>query len=157
MLSKFLGIPFFLLILYAVFAFSTGFGAMVGDFLDLTFGVLLVDFPSFLVTKVTNLEIVREIIQAVGGGIQAVASFVPIIFCVYLSLAILENSGYISRAAVITNKLMAFSGLSAQSFFPLVVGLSCNVPAVSASRIIPNKRQRITTIMMAPFLSCAAR
>ncbi len=95
--------------------------------------------------------------QGVGGGLQVVATFIPVIGGLFLLLSILEETGYMQRAAFIMDRFMRRLGLSGQAFIPLVVGFGCNIPAVLASRTLPDERVRIMTVMMTPFMSCSAR
>ena len=102
-------------------------------------------------------EWINILIHGVGGAIQTIASFIPIIMAMYIFLSFLEDSGYIARSAVIANKMMKIVGLSGQSFLPLMVGFGCNVPAITGTRMLSNHSERISTIMMMPFISCTAR
>jgi len=95
--------------------------------------------------------------DGIGGGIQVVATFVPIIGFLYLFLSILEDSGYMARAAFVMDRFMRWVGLPGKSFVPLIVGFGCNVPAVMATRTLESRRDRLLTIAMAPFMSCGAR
>jgi ferrous iron transport protein B len=156
-LNKFLGIPFFLLCLYLMFVFAINVGGVLQDFFSLSAQATFIDIPMLIASKIYNAEWLKIVIQGIGGGIQVVASFIPIITAMYIFLSFLEDCGYIARAAVITNKLMRILGLPGQSFLPLIVGLGCNVPAITGTRILSNERNRISTIMMAPFISCTAR
>jgi len=95
--------------------------------------------------------------QGLGGGITLVATFIPVIAFLYLCLSVLEDSGYMSRAAFVIDRLMAGIGLPGNAFVPLIVGFGCNVPAVMASRSLGRDSDRLLTIAMAPFMSCGAR
>jgi ferrous iron transport protein B len=95
--------------------------------------------------------------QGVGGGITLVATFIPVIGFLYLALSVLEDSGYMSRAAFVIDRLMGNIGLPGNAFVPLIVGFGCNVPAVMASRTMGRDSDRLMTISMAPFMSCGAR
>lgn len=79
------------------------------------------------------------------------------IACLFLSLSFLEDSGYMARAAFVMDRMMRFLGLPGKSFVPLIVGFGCGVPAIMAARTMEKKSDRITTVMMAPFMSCGAR
>lgn len=92
-----------------------------------------------------------------GGGIQTVATFIPIIACLYIFLSFLEDCGYMARAAFVMDRIMRSIGLPGKSFIPLIVGFGCNVPAIMATRTLENRRDRTMTVMMAPFMSCGAR
>jgi ferrous iron transport protein B len=95
--------------------------------------------------------------NGVGGGIQVVATFIPIIAFLYLFLSVLEDSGYMARAAFVMDRFMRAIGLPGKSFVPLIVGFGCNVPAIMATRTLEHQRDRILTVVMAPFMSCGAR
>jgi len=152
------GMPIFLGIMYLVFALSITVGNAFLDFFDLGAQALFVDGPSVLLQSVGAPQwMVTFIAQGIGGGMQVVATFIPVIGALFLLLSIMEETGYMQRAALIMDGLMRRLGLSGQAFIPLVVGFGCNIPAVLASRTLPDQRDRIMTIMMTPFMSCSAR
>lgn len=95
--------------------------------------------------------------DGVFGGVGSVLMFVPPIFLLFLALAFLEDCGYLARAAFVMDRLMHRIGLHGRSFIPLVLGFGCNVPAIMATRTIENPKDRLTTIMIIPFMSCGAR
>ncbi|WP_038934073.1 nucleoside recognition domain-containing protein, partial [Yersinia pestis] len=95
--------------------------------------------------------------QGVGGGINTVLPLVPQIGMMYLFLSFLEDSGYMARAAFVMDRLMQALGLPGKSFVPLIVGFGCNVPSIMGARTLDAQRERLITIMMAPFMSCGAR
>ena len=95
--------------------------------------------------------------QGIGGGINTVLPLVPQIGMMYLFLSFLEDSGYMARAAFVMDRLMQALGLPGKSFVPLIVGFGCNVPSVMGARTLDAPRERLMTIMMAPFMSCGAR
>jgi len=97
------------------------------------------------------------ITKGFGGGIQVVATFIPIIGFLFLFLSALEDSGYMSRAAFVMDRFMRMIGLPGKSFVPMIVGFGCNVPAIMATRTLENQRDRILTNLMNPFMSCGAR
>ena len=156
-LHKFFGLPIFLFIMYLMFIFSINLGGAFQDFFTLFTEATFVDVPILIAHKFYDVEWLNFIIQGIGGGIKTVASFIPIIFAMYVFLSFLEGSGYIARTAVIANKLMKSLQLPGQSFFPLMLGLGCNVPAITGTRILSHHRERVSTIMMSPFISCTAR
>lgn len=152
------GMPIFLGIMYLVFALSITVGNTFIDFFDLGAQALFVDGPSALLQSIGAPDwLVAVLAQGIGGGVQVVATFIPVIGALFLLLSILEETGYMQRAAFIMDNLMRRLGLSGQAFIPLVVGFGCNIPAVLASRTLPDQRDRIMTIMMTPFMSCSAR
>jgi ferrous iron transport protein B len=95
--------------------------------------------------------------KGIGGGLQTVATFIPVIGFLYLFLSVLEDSGYMARAAFVMDRFMRWVGLPGKSFVPLIVGFGCNVPAIMATRTLEHRRDRLMTIAMAPFMSCGAR
>ena len=152
------GLPIFLAIMYLVFTTSIALGNAFIDFFDLGAQALFVDGPSALLEAIYAPQwLIAFIAQGIGGGIQVVATFIPVIAALFLLLSIMEETGYMQRAALIMDGLMRRLGLSGQAFIPLVVGFGCNIPAVLASRTLPDQRDRIMTIMMTPFMSCSAR
>jgi len=152
------GMPIFLTIMYLVFAFSITIGNAFIDFFDLGAQALFVDGPSALLQSINAPSwLISFLAQGIGGGIQVVATFIPVIGALFLLLSIMEETGYMQRAALIMDTLMRRLGLSGQAFIPLVVGFGCNIPAVLATRTLPDQRDRIMTVMMTPFMSCSAR
>lgn len=157
-LSNWLGVPIFLAMMYLLFTFSINIGGAFIDFFDLTVQAFFVDglgalmnnwgAPQWLVTLLAN---------GVGGGIQVVATFIPIIGALFLFLTVLEESGYMARAAFVMDHFMRKLGISGKAFVPLIVGFGCNVPGIMATRTLDNKRERIITVLMSPFMSCGAR
>jgi ferrous iron transport protein B len=91
------------------------------------------------------------IADGMGGGIQVVATFIPIIAALYLFLTLLEEVGYMARAAFVMDKFMRRIGLSGKAFIPLIVGFGCNVPGIMAARTLDTHRERVTTVLMSPF------
>lgn len=157
-LNRFLGIPIFLLVMYAMFMFTINIGSAFVDFFDQAAAALLVDglglaladggLPAWLTVLIT---------QGIGGGIQVVATFIPIVGFLFLFLSALEDSGYMARAAFVMDRFMRMLGLPGKSFVPMIVGFGCNVPAIMATRTLENPRDRILTNLMNPFMSCGAR
>ncbi|NVJ59413.1 MAG: ferrous iron transport protein B [Gammaproteobacteria bacterium] len=157
-LNKWLGVPIFLFMMYMMFTIAVNFGAVFIDFFDILFGAFLVDGTRQLLSSVGSPEWLQVILaDGVGGGIQLVATFIPVIGILYLCLSVLEDSGYLSRAAFVIDRLMAKIGLPGNAFVPLIVGFGCNVPAVMAARTMNRESDRLLTIVMAPFMSCGAR
>lgn len=97
------------------------------------------------------------LIEGVIGGVGAVIVFLPQILILYFFISFMEDSGYMSRAAFIMDKLMHKMGLHGKSFIPLIMGFGCNVPAVMATRTIESRRSRLITMLILPFMSCSAR
>ena len=157
-LNRWLGIPIFLFIMYLMFIFSINIGSAFIDFFDILFGAIFVQGFGNLLTSIGSPEWLKTILaDGIGGGIQTVSTFIPVIACLFLSLSFLEDSGYMARAAFVMDRMMRFLGLPGKSFVPLIVGFGCGVPAIMAARTMEKKSDRITTVMMAPFMSCGAR
>lgn len=157
-LNRFLGIPIFLGVMYLVFMLTINFGGAFIDFFDIFFGTIFVDGLGNLLSSIGLPEwMITLLAGGIGGGIQTVATFIPPIFFMFLCLSILEDSGYMSRAAFVMDRLMRFIGLPGKSFIPMLVGFGCNVPAIMATRTLENNRDRILTILINPFMSCGAR
>ena len=156
-LNKWIGVPFFFVIMYLMFMFSINIGSAFIDFFDIGVGALLVDGGHYLLDDHLPVWLVTLIADGVGGGIQTVATFIPVIACLYLFLALLESSGYMSRAAFVLDKVMQKVGLPGKAFVPLVLGFGCNVPAIMATRTLDQERERKLAASMAPFMSCGAR
>ena len=157
-LNRYLGIPIFLLAMYLTFMFTINVGGCFIDFFDILFGIICVDgfgrlvsvlhFPQWLITILAD---------GVGGGIQTVSTFIPPIGFMFLCLSILEDSGYMARAAFVMDRFMRAVGLPGKAFIPMLVGFGCNVPAIMATRTLENTKDRTLTIAMNPFMSCGAR
>lgn len=151
-------LPIFLLVMYLLFTISVNLGAVFIDFFDILLGSWFVDAPRWLLASAGAPEWLQTFVaDGVGGGIQLVGTFIPVIGCLYLCMSVLEDSGYLSRAAYVIDHLMAKIGLPGQAFIPLIIGFGCNVPAVMASRALGQASARLTTIFIAPFMSCGAR
>jgi ferrous iron transport protein B len=157
-LNRFLGIPFFLLVMYAMFMFTINIGSAFVDFFDQAVGALLVDGMGALLTSFNwPAWLIVLLCNGIGGGVQVVATFIPIVGFLFIFLSMLEDSGYMSRAAFVMDRFMCMIGLPGKSFVPMIVGFGCNVPAIIATRTLDNQRDRVLTNLMNPFMSCGAR
>ncbi len=157
-LSRYLGVPIFLAVIYLMFLFTINLGGAFVDFFDITAGAIFVTGFGNLLQSIGAPAWIKVLLaDGLGGGIQVVATFIPIIGFLYLSLSFLEDSGYMMRAAFVVDRFMRMLGLPGKAFVPLIVGFGCNVPAIMATRTLENHRERIITVMMAPFMSCGAR
>ncbi|MEZ5839215.1 MAG: Fe(2+) transporter permease subunit FeoB [Hyphomicrobiales bacterium] len=157
-LNRFAGPLIFLAIIYLMFTFTINFGGAFVDFFDGLAGTVLVDGTRAVIAALGLPNWLGVILgNGVGGGIQTVATFVPIIGFLYLFMAFLENSGYMARAAFLMDRLMRTVGLPGKAFVPLIVGFGCNVPGIMASRTLDKERDRIMSVLMTPFMSCGAR
>ncbi|KLV09161.1 iron transporter FeoB [Photobacterium aquae] len=157
LLNRLFGIPFFFVVMYLMFMFSINIGSSFIDFFDISVGAVLVDGGHYLLDGHLPVWLVTVIADGIGGGIQTVATFIPVIACLYLFLAMLESSGYMARAAFVLDKVMQKIGLPGKAFVPLVLGFGCNVPAIMATRTLEQERERKLAAAMAPFMSCGAR
>ena len=157
-LSPIFGVPFFLLVMYMMFMFTINFGGAFIDVFDGIAGAIFVDGFSEILGLIGLPDFLRIVLaDGLGGGIQIVATFIPIIAALYLFLSAVEDSGYMARAAFVMDRFMRSIGLPGKAFVPLIVGFGCNVPAVMATRTLENERERKLTILMNPFMSCGAR
>lgn len=152
------GVPIFLFLMYLLFLFSINIGGALIDFFDMSVGALLVDGGHHWLSQLGSPQWLTTLLaDGVGGGVQVVATFIPIIGALFLFLTVLEESGYMSRAAFVMDRFMRKLGISGKAFVPLIVGFGCNVPGIMATRTLDSQRERILTVMMAPFMSCGAR
>ncbi len=157
-LNRYLAFPIFLGVMYLMFLFAINIGSAFIDFFDLAGSALFVEVPRQLLAAAGIPEwIIVFVADGVGGGIQLVGTFIPVIACLFLALSFLEDSGYMGRVAFIVDRLLRALGLPGKSFVPLIVGFGCNVPAVMATRTLDNQPDRILTTIMAPYMSCGAR
>jgi ferrous iron transport protein B len=157
-LNRFWGVPLFLIAMYLVFWVTITFGSAFIDFFDILFGAIFVDgFAAVLTSLGTPEPLIALLAGGLGTGVQTVATFIPPIFFMFFSLAFLEDSGYMARAAFIMDKFMTFLGLPGKAFVPMLVGFGCSVPALMATRTMENKRDRFLSMFIIPFMSCGAR
>ena len=157
-LNRMAGFPIFLCIIYCMFLFTQNLGSAFIDFFDILVGGVMVTGFGELLEAIGVPELVKVVLaDGVGGGLQTVSTFIPVVFFLFFFLAILEDSGYMARAAFVMDRLMRFLGLPGRAFVPLIVGFGCNVPAVMATRTMDRVTDRILTVLMAPFMSCGAR
>ncbi len=157
-LNRWLGVPVFLFVMYLMFVLAINIGGALQPIFDGASSAIFIDgmqwlgytlhFPGWLTIFLA---------QGIGGGINTMLPLVPQIGMMYLFLSFLEDSGYMARAAFVMDRLMQSLGLPGKSFVPLIVGFGCNVPSVMGSRTLDAPRERLITIMMAPFMSCGAR
>ncbi|WP_456376763.1 Fe(2+) transporter permease subunit FeoB [Thiolapillus sp.] len=157
-LSRWLGVPVFLFMMYLMFMFTINIGGAFIDFFDGVVGAFAVEGLGYLLAYWGAPQWLQVILaDGLGGGLQVVATFIPIIATLYLFLSALEDSGYMARAAFVMDRFMRGIGLPGKAFVPLIVGFGCNVPAIMATRTLENMRERKLTILMNPFMSCGAR
>lgn len=157
-LGSWTGVPIFLGMMYLLFLFSINLGGAFIDFFDLSVQTVAVDGVRHLLSGLNTPEwLITLLADGLGGGLQVVATFIPVIAALYLFLTLLEESGYMARAAFVMDQFMRKLGVSGKAFVPLIVGFGCNVPAIMATRTLDSQRERILTVLMAPFMSCGAR
>ena len=157
--NRFLAIPLFALIMIAVFYITFGaLGSRLTDIVDMLFNE---KFASFAREGLINLGAadwaVGLVCDGVIGGLGSILSFFPQIALLFLFLSILEDSGYMARAAFIMDRALHAIGLSGKSFVPMLMGFGCSVPALMATRTLENEKDRRMTIMLVPFMSCSAK
>lgn len=165
--NKFLGIPIFLVIMFAIFHFT-----FAENFLNLGIpspGVYLQGLTEVPIEWLSNLLtdfftnqnaspwVFGLVIDGIIGGVGAVLSFIPQILCLLLGLTILEDSGYMARAAFIMDRILRKFGLSGKAFLPLLMGFGCSVPAMMGTRTLENEGDRRLTMMLIPYMSCGAK
>lgn len=150
---KYLGIPLFLFVMFVMFWSTFTLGAYPQEWIEMGFAWL-----GESVGGVMSDGPLRDlIVDGIIGGVGSVAVFLPNIVILYLFISLMEDSGYMARAAFIMDKLMHLAGLHGKSFIPLVMGFGCNVPAIMATRTIESRSSRLITILINPFMSCSAR
>ena len=157
MTGKWTGLPMFLLIIALVFFLTF----TVGDWLKGYFedGLdLLTSFAENALTSVGISPMLESlIVDGIISGVGGILTFLPNIFILFLALAFLEDSGYMSRVAFVMDDIMSRLGLSGRAFLPMLLGFGCTVPAIMASRALEHRKDRLKTILVTPFMSCSAR
>ncbi len=154
---RYLGLPIFLGIMALVFFFTF----QVGDFIKGGFEVFIGAFSNgtlrFLQSIHAGEFITSLVVDGIIAGVGGILTFLPNIFILFLALAYLEDSGYMSRVAYIMDGIMSKLGLTGRAFIPMLLGFGCTVPAIMASRGLENIKDRRKTILITPFMSCSAR
>lgn len=157
-LNRFLGLPIFLFVMYLMFEFAITLGGALQPLFDNGSRVLFMDGFMYLGHELgLPLWLSATLGQGIGLGLNTVLTFIPQIAAMFLFLSFIEDSGYMARAAFVMDRVMQWVGLPGKSFVPLIVGFGCNVPSILATRTLESKRDRLVTILMAPFMSCGAR
>ncbi len=156
--SRVFGLPIFGVIMYLIFqlTFVIGedlLGGYVGDFVEW----IGEGFETILVSLSAPDWLISFVAEGFIGGVGAVLEFVPLIMVLYFFLAILEDTGYMARAAYIMDGIMRAVGLHGKTFISMIVGFGCNVPGIMSTRTLENKRDRMIAILINPFMSCGAR
>lgn len=149
----------FMAVMWCVFQVTTVVAAPMQDFLDGLFTGPVSDGVTSLLERAGLADgwVHGLLVDGLVSGVGMLLTFAPLMALMFLLLALLEDSGYMARAAVVTDRMMRALGLPGRAFLPLVVGFGCNVPAISATRILPQERQRILTALLVPLTSCTAR
>ncbi len=153
LLNRIMGLPIFLFILWSIFNLTFKLGEYPTGWLESFFAAL----ADFLSGYMRDGLLKSFIIDGIIGGVGGVFSFVPLIIILFLCISILEDTGYMARAAFIMDKFLHIFGLHGQSFLPMMIGFGCSVPAVMAARTLKNPIDRIITILVIPFMSCGAK
>lgn len=156
---RFFALPIFVLVMCTIFFLSFGpLGLFIQDLFELVFiDWLPAVTASLFATLGVNAVITGLVVNGIIAGVGAILVFLPQLMLLFLCLAFLENSGYMARAAFLTDKMLASFGLSGMSFIPMVLGFGCSVPAIMTCHALENRRERMLTMMVIPFMSCSAR
>lgn len=156
---RILGIPIFLVVMWTVFKITADVSAPYLDWVDGVIGGPITNWAAAVLAVVGLAGTWFEslILDGVIAGVGGVLVFVPVLMSLYVTLAILEDTGYMARAAFVMDGLMSRIGLQGKSFLPMMVGFGCTVPAIYATRTLENEKDRILTGLLVPFMSCGAR
>ena len=147
------GFPVFFLFMFLMFEITFVLGAYPQGWIESLVAVI----GDFISNNMSEGPLKDLLIDGIIGGVGGVIVFLPNILILYLFISLMEDSGYMARAAFIMDKIMHKMGLHGKSFIPLIMGFGCNVPAVMASRTIENRKSRLVTILINPLMSCSAR
>ncbi len=151
--NKWAAFPIFILLLYIMFQATFSLGNYPMEWIDWLVG----KFGEFVATFMKDGWLKDLVVDGIIAGVGSVLVFLPNILILYFFISLLEDSGYMARAAFIVDKLMHRIGLHGKSFIPMVMGFGCNVPAIMATRSIESRKSRLVTIAIIPFMSCAGR
>ena len=159
LLNRYLGIPIFLGIMWLIFQTTfTWIGTPLSDQLDAFISGPLSEWIKSVMNTLHITSFLQDLItDGIIAGVGSVLVFVPQIVVLFFFISLLEDSGYMARIAVLMDKTMESIGLSGKSFIPMIIGFGCNVPSIMAARSIENEKERLITILVAPFMSCSAR
>ena len=157
-INRFLGIPIFLTAMYLVFWITQVVGSAFVDFFDILGDTLFVSGTAHLLEMCSAPKwLVAILSNGCGTALQTLATFLPPVGFMFLCLSVLEDSGYMARAAFVMDRFMRWIGLPGKSFVPMLVGFGCSVPAIMATRTLDSKRDRFLSVFMTPFMSCGAK
>lgn len=151
--NRYVGFPIFFAILYLMFQVTFSIGQYPMDWIEAGVGLL----GNLVSNNMADGMLKDMIVDGIIGGVGSVIVFLPQILILYAFISFMEDSGYMSRAAFIMDRLMHKMGLHGKSFIPLIMGFGCNVPAVMATRTIESQRSRLITMLILPMMSCSAR
>ena len=151
-----LGLPIFAAVMYLIFWLTFTVGEIPMGWLESGFG-LLATWVTSLWPAGTTSPLKSLLVDGLIGGVGGVIVFLPNILLLFLGLALLEDTGYMARAAFLMDRVMHRFGLHGKSFVPMITGFGCSIPAVMATRTLENERDRLTTMMVVPLMSCGAR
>ena len=156
--SRVLGIPIFLLMMYLLFELVVNISAPFLEWVDAVFQGPIARWTLLLLRAVHAPGWLQSLaVDGVIAGVGGIMTFLPGLIILYIFLALLEDSGYMARAAFVMDKAMRAFGLHGKAFIPMILGFGCNVPAVYATRTLDNPRDRLLTTLLIPFMSCSAR
>lgn len=152
--NRILGIPIFLVIIYLIFYLTYTIGGPYQDLIDAGFSIL----TDYLTGILGDGLLASFVLNGVIGGVGSVLTFIPIIFILFFLLSLVEDVGYLARAAFVIDRAMhKIMGLSGKAFIPMILGFGCDVTGVMATRTLANESDRISTMLALPFISCSAR
>ncbi|MDD5090627.1 MAG: ferrous iron transport protein B [Candidatus Wallbacteria bacterium] len=155
-LNRFLAIPIFLFVMWLTFQLVFALGGPLAGFV----GHAVESIKIFVSTRLSSLLpkiMVSFVCDGILSGVGSVVIFLPNLFVLFLAIAVLEDSGYMSRSAFVMDRFMHFLGLHGKSFIPLILGFGCSIPGIMACRTLETRKDRVVTIMVVPLMSCAAR
>jgi ferrous iron transport protein B len=155
---KWLGLPIFILIMFSIYQLTFAIGE---EFLGGSVAYLMESFCEITESLLHSINapemLVSFVVDGIFGGVGAVVEFVPLIMILYILLGILEDSGYMARAAYVMDRIMRALGLHGKTFISMLVGVGCNVPGIMSARTLDSKKDRMIAILINPFISCGAR
>ena len=155
--NKYLGIPIFLVIMWGMFKFTFALGDPLIAYIEKLFEISGNLIGELLLSSGVPPLFSSFITDGIIDGVGSVLVFIPNIILLFLAIAVLEDSGYMARAAYVMDKIMSKLGLHGKSFIPMIIGFGCNVPGVMATRTLDNKKDKIISILINPLMSCSAR
>jgi len=153
LINQYVGIPIFLFLMWGLFQLTFEIGSIPMDWIDAFFGW----FGEVVGSTISNDDVRSLIVDGIIAGVGAVVLFVPNIVILFIGIALLESTGYMSRVAFLLDGFFHKFGLHGQSFIPLVTGFGCSIPAYMAARVLKNDRDRLLTLFIIGFMSCGAR